>query len=84
MHDYNKNECDYNENGHDYNGYEQLCMITMKMSVTTMRMGMITMRMSLDLCTRFKNESSEEGGILDRACGNWQLRDNQQAHYDSM
>ena len=59
-------------------------MITIKMSVTTMRMGMITMRMSLDLRTRFKNKSSEEGGILDRACGNWQLRDNQQAHYDSM
>ena len=49
-----------------------------------MRMGVITMRMSLDLCTRFKNKSSEEGRILDRACGIWQLRVHQQDHYDSM
>ena len=80
MHEYNKNERDYNENRHDYNGYEQLCMITTKNERDYNDNGHAYNQNEHDC-------NDNECGILDRACGiqaHWQLRDNQQAHYDSM
>ena len=96
MHEYNKNERDYNENRHGYNGYEQLCMITTKNERDYNDNGHDYNQNEHDcndnecdfgLVHSLQKHISEECGILDRACGiqaHWQLRDNQQAHYDSM